>query len=290
MTKRKASLLTAAILGGIGIPIVLLKIAKDRLTSMSAVLAEQSEKLAALSDENATLTQFAVDPKDLARLQKEHDELMRLGSEVATLRRKELEKPSQPPTANADSADPPNPAELSEDLETRVVSFRADFNVDLERGESLTAGGWSVAPGKRGLFVVTPEVVKQADQTQGAQVMIKTKFLEAPEELLVDLGLEQLLVNGNESALGHALSAERTRELLSALKDVDGVAVVSSPSVITLDGRQAQVKAQDTRSIDGEIYEIGPKVDLLPTVSSDATSINLSVVAELSQLSGGNEP
>src|SRR5437867_3464231 len=67
--------------------------------------------------------------------------------------------------------------------------------------------------------------------------------------------------------------------LANALENTPGVNVLSAPKVSTLDGRQAQVKVGSLRTIGGETYELGPIVDIVPRVSPDGVSVDLTIIA-----------
>lgn len=281
MTKLKTSALTILIALGVGTPVLMLKNANDRLRTEMIKSTEQSGMLKSLREENQRLAQLKVDSDELARLRKEHAELTQLRGEVASLRHLlgEGRTHTAPPAQQAAS----EPDTASERLVPTVESYKASFDVTLEHGESLASGGWELEPGRRGLVFITPEIVKPGDETVPAHVMIRTKFIDVPERFLVDRGMEQLLVNGTESALGHVLPHERAQELLQELENASEVKVLSSPTVMTLDGRQAQVMAVKNETVDGVTRSIGPRVNLTPSVSTESGSVNLEVDAEWKQ-------
>ena len=70
-----------------------------------------------------------------------------------------------------------------------------------------------------------------------------------------------------------------------ALKNDPGADILSSPTITTMSGRQAQIKIVDTlRTPDGQDLEIGQVVDVVPTVSEDGKSVYFSVVAKNNRL------
>jgi hypothetical protein len=51
--------------------------------------------------------------------------------------------------------------------------------------------------------------------------------------------------------------------------------------ISTANGRQAQIKASNNRTIGGVTFEIGPSVDVVPTVAADGSSLDMTVIAQI---------
>jgi type II secretory pathway component GspD/PulD (secretin) len=69
-----------------------------------------------------------------------------------------------------------------------------------------------------------------------------------------------------------------------------GVEVMAAPRVTTLSGRQVQIQLVQNRRLDsGEFVPVGPTMDIMPAISADGGSVDLTLVAALSQVDGNTE-
>jgi hypothetical protein len=88
--------------------------------------------------------------------------------------------------------------------------------------------------------------------------------------------VKDFTANGTESQWQQIFSSEKTATLLKALKESDGVDFITTPKVITANGRQAQVQVTDAGNIGGETYHFGPIVNIVPSINQDGSSIDLT--------------
>lgn len=109
------------------------------------------------------------------------------------------------------------------------------------------------------------------------------------------------------------LTDAQSRAVLRALEQRAGVDVLSAPSVVTVSGRQAQIQVADIRTVltginpdavkvPGAIpatnalpftrtaVPTGPSLDVIPVVSSDGVTINLTVIPTVTEFLGYDEP
>ena len=58
--------------------------------------------------------------------------------------------------------------------------------------------------------------------------------------------------------------------------------MLAAPRVVSLSGRQAQIKVVETTMMPtGESFETGPVLDLVPTVAADGRSVDMRVSAQM---------
>jgi type II secretory pathway component GspD/PulD (secretin) len=163
-----------------------------------------------------------------------------------------------------------------------VHTFVAKAQANVGDGQTLVTGGWPTTPGKRALFLVTPQVAAVSDGSQ-QQITFSTVVFEAAEEVLASLGMDSFKADSKESSLQGVLTAAESGVLLKALKATPGVDVLSAPRVITLDGRQAQIQDTQLKTVPGcsEPVSIGPMINLLPRLSEDHKSVEVTVQVQL---------
>ena len=230
-----------------------------------------------LRQEISRLQQSHADPAELERLRQSQSELLRLRGEVSRLRQqlKQAELAGRIPPAKGSSAEAA-PAEVPP---SPVETYSASLRASLASKQTLVTGGWPTADGKRTVLLVEP-VIGEAEMA--GQVTIQTRFAEMPEDVLIKAGLDWMKSDARESTAQSILDPEQAAHLLATLENSPGVNVMSAPKVSTLDGRQAQIKTVNLRTFGpGETHELGPVVDVVPYLSADGRSVNLTVIAQL---------
>ncbi|MFT4688341.1 MAG: general secretion pathway protein D, partial [Limisphaerales bacterium] len=118
------------------------------------------------------------------------------------------------------------------------------------------------------------------------------------------------------------LTDPQFRSVIHAIEQRDGTDVLSAPRVITISGRQAQIKVTDIPTIVTDVQvgqqgggggggigggaaggavsvaltptlqqiSTGPVLDVLPTVNSDGYSINMSLIPSITEFVGYDDP
>lgn len=247
-----------------------------RLQTENASLRQATSELQALRDENARQSQGRIDPAELERLRAGQLELARLRGQVAQLRRQASEVAGKRPAPLFNTP----PAATTETAAAPVETFTATTRVAVPWKQTLVTGGWTLPSGKRALVFIQPNPV-EGDQT--GQVDLQARIVEMPDATFTQLGLVGLKSGDKQSTASALLTAEQAAVLIKALEQTEGVNVISAPRVTTLNGRQAQVKVVDMKTApSGEQYEVGPSIDLVPQISADRASVELSVSAHLS--------
>jgi type II secretory pathway component PulM len=257
----------------------------QQMRADNARLVANRAELDALRDEILRLRQAQVDPAELERLRQGQAELLRLRGEASQLRR-QLKDVEQARRSARVKESPPASAVVEEEA-APVETYTATVRVSLASKQTLITGGWAVPNNKRGLVLIEPAIGGDADQA--GQVIIQARFVELPEEVLSKVGMDGLKSDGKESSIQSILTAEQSEAVLSELKETQGVNVLSAPKISTLDGRQAQMKVGGTRTVNGVVFEVGPSVDVVPHVSPDGNSVDLTVIARLRYQTPNNE-
>jgi type II secretory pathway component GspD/PulD (secretin) len=180
-------------------------------------------------------------------------------------------------------------------------------------GVDLTAPGRSIAfNDKLGLLFVkataseldTVERAIQALNEVAPQIHIKARFIEVPKEGFV---IPQLSSNATTGRMTGILSDPEFRTVLQALEHRQGVETLAEPECVTTSGRQTQMRVTEpvavvtnwtiqTTSSNStstvphvEKMEVGPVVDVVPSVLSDGYTINLKVTTQVLTFLGYEE-
>jgi hypothetical protein len=252
-----------------------------RAREENALQRARAAELESLREEVSRLRQTQIDPAELERLRQVQSEILRLRGETSQLRRQLKEE--QQARRNTPAKEAQTTKAPAEEFALRVENFSATLRASLPSGHNLITGGWTTANGKRTLVMVEP-IIGESDQK--GQVTIQTRFVEMPEEVLAKFGLNGLKVEGKESSGQFVLDPAQTAQLVAALEQTQGVDLLSLPNVTTLDDRQAQIKTVNLRTVaPGDTREIGPVVDVVPHLSPDGRTVDLSVSARLQLLS-----
>jgi RNA polymerase sigma factor (sigma-70 family) len=151
--------------------------------------------------------------------------------------------------------------------------------------QTVIMGGWQTQAGERLLVFITPRMIDAAGNkvdppfSAQTQVQVDAKFVSAPEQVLVKLGLQSLFTEQNDSTGGVTCSAAERQSYLNAIEQSSGGNILSSPRVTTSFGNQATVSVQETQMIAGKNQALGPSLGLLPTLSADGVSLDLDATA-----------
>ncbi len=220
--------------------------------------------------------------EQVQKLQSEKDETIRLRGEVTRLRQQLKQKESELANRSALRQTNSVPTENA-GPDSPVESFRAVVRARLAWNQTLVTGGWKTKEGKHTFVFVDATKIPNEEPLQ---LDLRTKYLELPDELLAKHGLTGLVSDKNDSTAHSSISREQMRALFESLKDQPGVDLLSAPTVTTMDGRQAQIKAVDViKTPNGQELELGPSVDIIPKATEDGEFIDLTVLAHLNRRS-----
>jgi hypothetical protein len=161
------------------------------------------------------------------------------------------------------------------DPKTSEPPFTAPVRTRVGYGQTLVTGGWATGRDKVTFVFVTPE----PDDASGV-VTYRSTFVEIPEQLILELGLGDFISDGKTSSLSDPLDGPEARLFLAALKESDGVNVLSTPTVMTRDGRQAKV---NLGSPIGSLISL----EFQGTMDRIGQALDLELIAEMG---AGHEP
>ena len=234
------------------------------------IRAELSQGKAARANEQQTRATSSQEEED--RLRAEQSELNRLRAEVSQLR-KDIKAAQLAATKRGREAAMTNsPAEPANPVQGYSASVRANVPFN----QTLVTGGWKLPSGKHALFFVAPLLMDRvgnvAQPGSGAdQISLETHIVELSEQALAKLGLDSLKTDSMETTSQLTLDGTQALAILNDLRQTQGVDVLGAPRVLTLSGRQAQVR----------IAETGPMADVVPTIGADGQSAELQIKAQM---------
>jgi RNA polymerase sigma factor (sigma-70 family) len=271
----KAGLATALI-AAVAAPMLLQQATIRRQDIELASLRNAVTEVDRLRQENARLMAARVDPDEWSRLQAGNRELMRLRAEVARLRT--APGPDEQGVGAGLADIPEEPAESVTNAPPPV--FRAELRASVPVGGTLVTGGWMTAPGQRSLVLMTPQLmVTGADDRQ---VLVESTFVEALEDVLSGMGLGVLFAETETVTHGYVLAPAEAQEIARLLNETEGVNLLSAPRVTLVDGRQARISdLGPDRGVRGG--RIGVSVNLIPHISPDGQTVDLTVLAEMGE-------
>lgn len=270
MNKAKIALL-AVLAAGLATPVVRHYRQVDQLTAENQALRQEMEKSRVEREaRDAASEQLR---GSLERAQTDLDELVRLRGDVTRLRLALAAATNQAPNGARARANDPAAADPGQ---PRLTTFSGTARASLERGQTLVMGGWPTAPGKRTLMLLTPE----ANATGSlSTVLVGSLYVQVPEAMLAETGWEPFRSLTPEASASGVLAAEQTKAFMEALEKRDGVDILSAPRVTTLSGREACISI-------GNANGPGLTATLLPVLSADGRTVDLSVSNSLSSVEG----
>jgi RNA polymerase sigma factor (sigma-70 family) len=259
------------------------------LREENRALRVQAALLESLQAESGRLQKDRIDPDELDRLRKERGELLRLRGETARLRRELAEalalKPARPPLDLTKTDD-----------SYWVRNFSQELNATVPAGHTLLLGGWETQPGRRAFVLTIPSRMDAAGNVtsdpNASQVLLESYIVELTETAAHKLGLSRLApAHGDQEGVHQLFRNEETQELLKQIKETEGADLVSSPRVMTLSGREANVSiVEPFQAPNGHELHVGPEISILPKIDSKTDQIELAVKAELNLRTANEAP
>lgn len=139
---------------------------------------------------------------------------------------------------------------------------------------------------------------------QAPQLTLEAKFVEFDDPLNA-LDVRKLALGGGEAGTNGfrgILTPANYRALMKHLEGKEGVDILSTPKITTQSGRQAQIKTVDIRYIAtkldfsgaptnrpqtiAEPFELGPVLDVIPSVRPDGVSIEMKLISTIREFIG----
>ena len=275
LTKLKAIGITVALAAGLTTVIVQSR-ANHRLQEENRALAAKSSSSASANDDVVPSSLSAGLSAD------QFSELLRLRGEVTRLR----ENASNAAASNLAVATNSMPAPV---INTPAKALNASLTARVPNDDTLITGGWSNGPGTRLLLLVTPTLVDgrgwkvnpaniQAQMDNSLEVTIRTKLVQVADAALAQTGLDNLVSDTPDSSQSKVFTEEDAGNLISKLQQNNGVEILSSPNVTTMDGRESTLEVVAP----GDTGTRVTSLDVLPNLAADRKTWILSVYARVS--------
>ncbi len=263
--------LTAACLGLVAAAMVILR-QHGRIAALEAQSAAAQAQAAETASLQAEVERLRSAEADAKRLREQNRDLPRLWSELARLRQElgAATNRSPAPLATRAPETPPQPA-----TETNFVTFTGTARASLTPGQTLVMGGWPLQPGKRTLALFTPET---GTGGQPGAIRIQGLYVQVPEDVLSgSSGWEQFQAVTKDADSSGIFDAAEAKELVEALKKIEGVEVLSQPRLSTSSGVAGTISV-------GEANGASVNTTLSPVLSPDNQTIDLTVSNSLRRL------
>ncbi len=197
------------------------------------------------------------------------DELQKLRSQVSSMQ-KTIETQAKDMAASAAREKEPDWNEIASKT---IHHFAASAEGSIQSGNTMVLGGWETSPGKTTVALITPK-----DIANGTQIEIESRFIDVPTEALKEMNLDWARSGTNQVDALAELGGELAKAVLERFTQMKGVDVLSSPKVITANGREARVAVTDVTSVGPLTFELGPKFNVIPTMQPDG-KIGLAIKA-----------
>ena len=268
MTKAQLGILGLVLATGVITPLLIQHRMQTRLEEENRALRQE---LKLLRQTNESLTVARMDTAELDRLRREEAELLRLRGELNVLRRqpKAVVNEQVPSSSGTETNSPPG----------AVTKLQASINAQIGRGQTLIMGGWPGGTGRRVLLLATPKVGGESAD----QVEIATKLIEVPESLLATAGLDGFRVDGTESSLQQVVPTDNASAMLKVFEQSEESSLVAQFKLTTKDGQQAQMTQADKQVIDGQTWELGPTINIVPKIVDEKGTVDVTFDTEITR-------
>jgi hypothetical protein len=259
----------------------------QKLRAENAALNAAAAELDLLKEEADGLRKGRVDAAEVERARQSQAELLRLRGEVSQLREQLKKEREARGAAEKNAAARASLQNVAERQAVPVETFSATLRASLAPQQTLVTGGWTLPNGNRAIVFVEPALIDAsgnlAQPGEATQVVVQARFAEMPDEVLEHLNLQSMRTSGKESSAQTIMEPAQQQWLREQIEKSQGVNVLSAPRVVTMDGRQARIEVTRSQTVDGTDYSVGPSLDVLPKISSDGRTLEMTVVARIRQ-------
>jgi RNA polymerase sigma factor (sigma-70 family) len=130
---------------------------------------------------------------------------------------------------------------------------------------------------------VQSEMVIKAN-SDPIDIHTKARFISIPSEDLGAMGIAWMSdAQGNKTGL---LSEQQFKVIREAMQGASDVETLAEPESVTSNGRQTQMRASQSVPINGTNIEVGTSLDVVSYFSTNSSTFNLNLIAQLTQLTG----
>jgi hypothetical protein len=117
----------------------------------------------------------------------------------------------------------------------KPLQITSKGKIRLKPGESAVLGYWEIAPGMKGMAIVTPET------TPEGHVKMTSKLLHLSDDAVSDADAKDLFPDIFDFENYSPIAPERLRGLQNALQSTRGVDMLSAPTLVSLPGQRAMI-------------------------------------------------
>jgi hypothetical protein len=129
-----------------------------------------------------------------------------------------------------------------------------------------------------------PLATNQSPAGENTSIHVGTKFVSFPTEALPALGINWM--SGAHDGRVGLLTEQQYKVVNEALDGASDVYLISAPIVITANGQAASLSASKPVPVGDTIVSIGETLRVIPYFSTNSSTFNLNLNAELKQLVG----
>ncbi len=268
LTAMKAAKIAAAALAVAG-GVLLVRQYRDhgRLQDELAGLRPLQAELDKLRDEKDRLAARVPSIDEVNAARRTLDEVQRLRSQIATLQKGASIQAGKATDKAAMDAEP----DWNEIAGRTIHQFTASAESQVKAGNTLVLGGWETAPGKTTFAMLTPTLSED-----GASITIESRFIDTPTEALKEMKLEWNRSGTNQTGALAELESDTAKAILERFTQLRGVDVLSSPKVLTGNGREARVEVSELTCVGPLEFKLGPWFNVVPVSQSDG-KIHLAI-------------
>jgi hypothetical protein len=125
---------------------------------------------------------------------------------------------------------------------------------------------------------------------QPPQFTIETRFLSFSPEAMRQFEPFATIDRAAIAEVKMGVAEADTAKLLEQASQTTGVELIAAPKVTTLAGREARVSIIDSKNFGSFAIDLGPVVDVTPTMLADNSGCFLQVTASDNEFVGWNDP
>ena len=261
-------------------------------------LATVRAENAGLQKQLAEASKAAISEGELNRLQGQQSEALKLRAEVAKLKQDVAEAKRAAAAAalqGASSAEtnktPPilKVDPLPEDNLEVAVHKTEVMQTRMAPNSAILAGGWQGESGRRIFVLIRPTLMNSrgepisnnnaaGEEAAPNMITVESNWLEVSDETARKLRLPEIDGSGAQMAMLADFSMKQFKDEIGNAENID---FLTAPNVTTLAGRQARISVTESRDTSAGPVEFGPKVDVLPSLAEDGSTLEVGFRAAI---------
>jgi hypothetical protein len=265
---------------------------------LAAVRAENE----ALQKRLADVSKGAISEAEMTRIREQQSEALKLRAEVTKLKQELTEAKRMTALKGASSAErnktPPllKVDPLPEDNPEVAVHKTEVIYTRMAPNSAILTGGWQGESGRRIFALIRPTRInsrgepisdnESAPEESGANMIaVESNWFEVSDETARKMRLPEIDGSRAQIAMLADFSMKQFREEIEKASassvESNGFDFLSAPNVTTLAGRQARISVTESRDTSAGPVEFGPKVDVLPSLAEDGSTLEVGFRAAM---------